>query len=95
MTDKEKQEKISRIIELQSTITREIIGSRNGENSYRPAIGDKFQPFRDELQELREELKDYIHPKSHLKGSDPQKPDIEDLRDWKSKNLNDTESEED
>lgn len=82
MTNKEKQEKISRIIELQSIITSKIINGRNTNNKYHPAIGDEYQPIRDELKKLRDEMWDYLHPKSCLPGGDPQVPDL-DLDEWR------------
>lgn len=78
MTDKEK---ISRIIELQSIITKRIINDR----SYHACDGDEYHEYRQEIAKLREEVWDKINPPSYLPGGDPQRPNIEDLKRWKEK----------
>jgi len=73
MTD---QDKISRIIELQSIITQRIITDR----SYHPCDGDEYHEHRQELSKLRKEVSHIINTPSYLDGPDPQRPDYERVK---------------
>jgi hypothetical protein len=64
------QEIISRIIKLESEITGRIISDR----TFRASDGDEYQPYREELKELREKVKHLLYPPSYVKGGDPQRP---------------------
>lgn len=61
---------ISRIIKLESEITGRIISDR----TFRASDGDEYQPYREELKELREKVKHLLYPPSYVKGGDPQRP---------------------
>jgi len=75
-----KQEIISRIIELEKTITTRTIEDL----SFRPNDGDEYQSSREELKRLREEVKDDIYPESYLPGGvNLQMPDYDELEIWK------------
>ena len=75
-----KQEIISRIIELEKTITTRTIEDLN----FRPNDSDEYQSSREELKRLREEVKDDIYPKSYLPGGRKlQIPDYDELENWK------------
>ena len=75
-----KQEIISRIIELEKTITTRTIEDLN----FRPNDGDEYQSSREELKRLREEVKEDIYPKSYLPcGRKLQIPDYDGLENWK------------
>ncbi len=64
------QEIISRIIKLESEITGRIISDR----TFRASDGDEYQPYREELKELREKVKHLLYVPSYVKGGDPQRP---------------------
>lgn len=61
---------ISRIIKLESEITGRIISDR----TFRASDGDEYQPYREELKELREKVKHLLYVPSYVKGGDPQRP---------------------
>ncbi|CAG7581491.1 MAG: hypothetical protein SLAVMIC_00868 [uncultured marine phage] len=63
-----RDQKISRILEIEQFLTTLVIGTRNTEGAYRPAQGDKYQHLRDEMVELRADVfKDKnMYPPSYL-----------------------------
>ncbi len=64
------QEIISRIIKLESEIVERIITDR----TFRASDGDEYQPYREELKELRAKVKHLLNPPSYVKGGEPQRP---------------------
>lgn len=71
---------ISRIIELETPIVQRIVSDK----SFRPHDKDEYQSSREELKVLREKVKHIIYPVCNLPGGNPQIPDYEDLKIWKS-----------
>lgn len=82
--DMNKSQIIKRIIELETPITTRIINDRE----FRATDTDEYQKSRIELKVLREMIKDELYLPNYVPGLHPQRPDIESLENWKSKNIN-------
>lgn len=79
-----KDQIISRIIELEIPITTRTVNDHN----FKPNDGDEYVENRKELKLLREQIEDIIYPKSYLTGGiNPQKPDYKRLQKWRE-NIN-------
>jgi protein tyrosine phosphatase (PTP) superfamily phosphohydrolase (DUF442 family) len=54
MTNKEYEEIVSRICEVELYLTKKIINNRNA--GYKPNTEDEDQPLRDEIHKLRKKI---------------------------------------
>jgi hypothetical protein len=61
---------ISRIVKLEGEITHRIISDK----TFRASDGDEYQPYREELKELRSKIKHILDIPSYLpNGFNPQR----------------------